>query len=495
MKQYDVIVIGSGFSGSILSRILASRGRSVLMLDRGRHPRFAIGESSTPIADLLLRRLGERYDFDDLIALSSYGRWQSRFPTLACGKKRGFSYFDHRPGHRELVECRPGSRSLLVAASPNDEASDTHWYRKDVDAYHFHKAVEAGAHAIELINVDAVLPGVDGSQPRVELCDGTTVEADFIVDASGAGAVTAKSLDCTKLTSQLKTHSCATFAHFKGVAPFTDVFNRSNADSRADAPFDSDDAAQHHLIDGGWVWMLRMNNGVTSVGVTMQFGDSVESELESQRRCYDLLDQRLSDYPSLHRILADASRIEPADDMVCLPRLQRLYDPVISPSCVMTPTTATMIDPLHSTGIAHALAGVDRIADLVIDTGSDRAEAMRSYRDSVLDEAKFIDQIVHMAYQSMPSFKRFTAASMVYFAAAIQCEELIMAGSIPEKLWMAGDSQVQQIVKQCAEVLQSDVSDCEASDQVRELIAPINEVGLMDDQLSNRYAYTATKTA
>src|SRR5207248_3712818 len=28
-----------------------------------------------------------------------------------------------------------------------------------------------------------------------------------------------------------------------------------------------EDAAVHHVFDGGWIWVLRFNNGITSAGV------------------------------------------------------------------------------------------------------------------------------------------------------------------------------------------------------------------------------------
>ena len=36
-QRFDVAIIGSGFSGSILARILAARGRRVALLDAARH--------------------------------------------------------------------------------------------------------------------------------------------------------------------------------------------------------------------------------------------------------------------------------------------------------------------------------------------------------------------------------------------------------------------------------------------------------------------------
>src|SRR6059058_5460544 len=45
-EQFDFIVFGSGFGGSITSMLLRRLGYSVLLVERGAHPRFVIGESS-----------------------------------------------------------------------------------------------------------------------------------------------------------------------------------------------------------------------------------------------------------------------------------------------------------------------------------------------------------------------------------------------------------------------------------------------------------------
>ena len=55
-----ILIIGSGFSGSLLATILAKSGVKVILIDRQSHPRFAIGESSTPTATLILKSLIKR---------------------------------------------------------------------------------------------------------------------------------------------------------------------------------------------------------------------------------------------------------------------------------------------------------------------------------------------------------------------------------------------------------------------------------------------------
>ena len=47
--------------GALMARVLAVLGYDVVLLERGAHPRFAIGESTTPLANLSLERLARRY--------------------------------------------------------------------------------------------------------------------------------------------------------------------------------------------------------------------------------------------------------------------------------------------------------------------------------------------------------------------------------------------------------------------------------------------------
>ena len=167
-----------------MAMILRRLGRTVLILEKGKHPRFAIGESSTPLANLLLEELAAKYDLPDLATFSKWGAWQSAHPEIACGLKRGFTFYKHAFGRE--VDFADRTQQLLVAASPHDRIADTHWYRPDFDAYMANKARELGAELIEqadfeLIQSDHTWTAL-GQSPT-----GTfEVETKFIIDASGA---------------------------------------------------------------------------------------------------------------------------------------------------------------------------------------------------------------------------------------------------------------------------------------------------------------------
>ena len=99
------MIVGSGFGGSVMAMVAHRLGLSVVLLEQGRHPRMAIGESTTPLSNLLLERISATYDLPRIAPLAKWGSWQRAYPQIACGLKRGFTFF-----HQGV--------NLLVAASP-----------------------------------------------------------------------------------------------------------------------------------------------------------------------------------------------------------------------------------------------------------------------------------------------------------------------------------------------------------------------------------------
>src|SRR4026208_1041675 len=126
--ETDIAIVGSGFGGSRTALALRRRGFRVALVERGRHPRFAIGESSTPLANLLLDEIARRYDLPRLLPLTKWGSWTRTLPEIACGLKRGFTFYHHKFRQPFNDDADRGNQ-LLVGASPHDEIADTHWYR------------------------------------------------------------------------------------------------------------------------------------------------------------------------------------------------------------------------------------------------------------------------------------------------------------------------------------------------------------------------------
>src|SRR5690348_7887827 len=259
--KFDVAVVGSGFAGSLMAMIARRLGKSVILLERGKHPRMVIGESSTPLSNLLLDELADKYDLPSIKSLTKWGSWQAAHPELACGLKRGFSFFHHRFGETQ-PPWTDRSRQLLVAASPHDRIADTHWYRADFDYFLLQQAQALGAVYLDEVNLPQRAELHDGIQLRGPRGGrDITIHASFVVDATGPRGFLHRALKLRESEIPDFPPTQALYSHFSGVSQIKDI---SAQGYWKEAPYLVDDAAVHHIFDGGWVWVLRFNNGIVS---------------------------------------------------------------------------------------------------------------------------------------------------------------------------------------------------------------------------------------
>jgi FADH2 O2-dependent halogenase len=494
--RIDVAVLGSGFGGSLTALLLDRIGLRSALIDRGRHPRFAIGESSTPVADLVLSDLARAYDLPRLAPLAKYGTWKAAYPDIRCGIKRGFSYFQHRPGKPFAPQPDHGNE-LLVTASSDDEHSDTHWHRADVDGFFAAEVRRAGLPIFEGTSVTPTprdagweLTG-DGDAGPVH------VAADFLIDASGESAAVLRALGLPRDTGRCLTRSRGLFAHFEYVPPWRDILP---AEPQTDHPFPCDHAALHHLIDEGWMWQLRFDSGIVSAGFAI---DEAEHPLDDAvpigREWNDLLDR----YPSIAAQLRDATIVAPTGGLRRTGRMQRLAPQMAGPTWALLPNAAGFIDPLHSTGIAQTLCGVERLIGILREhwrkpTLPDR---LSGYERTLRREFFVVDRIVAGGYASRRVFPLFALFSMLYFAAATTFERRRQRGEQPPgaAFLCADNPAFRRLVSRTYVDLRrllaagppgdGDVAAFER--RVAETIAPYNHAGLCDPASRNMYRYTA----
>src|SRR6187549_3392180 len=163
--------------------IVRRMGLRVALLERGTHPRFAIGESASPLAGVVIEQLAQRYDLPRLAPLATYGAWRRHYPHVTCGLKRGFTYYKHVE-HQRFVQRPDRANELLVAASPSDELSDTHWLRAEVDQFLMQEAVALGADYLDQLQLEGVEWRSGDTALSGERCGAPIrVTARFVVDA------------------------------------------------------------------------------------------------------------------------------------------------------------------------------------------------------------------------------------------------------------------------------------------------------------------------
>ncbi len=405
----DVAIVGSGFSGSLTALALLRRGQRVVVVERGRHPRFAIGESSTPLANLLLEELSDRYNLPRIRAFSKWGTWQRTRPDVACGLKRGFTFFFHRPGEG-FPDDRDHARQLLVAASPHDEIGDTHWYRPDFDQALAVEAQSEGAIYLDMTRLDTFRHG--GMRTILEgERDGRSIRitASFVIDASGPRGFLHRALGLDEAPRRWLPATQGLYTHFDGVDRWDRV--RPTADLQ---PYPIDDAAVHHVFAGGWIWILRFNNGMTSAGAALT--DPVAATLGASEG-EAAWNRLLTTLPSV----ADQFRSSRATlPFIHAPRLAFRSARVSGPAWALLPSAAGVIDPLLSTGFPLTLLGIIRLVDLLerTATGRERDEALLAYERTTLAELDATERLVAALYATMADAPLFKRLSLLYFAAA-----------------------------------------------------------------------------
>ncbi len=410
---YDVVIIGSGFAGSLLAMIAKQIGRSVLLLERNAHPRMMIGESSTPLSNLLLEELAITYRLPDLLPFTKWGTWQQHHPEVGCGLKRGFSFFHH---DLENAGNEPSDNEMLVAASPHDQIADTHWYRADFDHWLVSSAQQHGVTYLDEVTLrryteadDYVVLSGERNQKDIQF------RCRFVIDATGPRGCLHHLLGLHEADMSAMPATKALYSHFSHVGRLDDFTSSQYPDS---PPYPIDDAAVHHVFDGGWVWVLRFNNGITSAGVAATESAADRLGLREGAGAWTRLLEKM---PTLQRQFAEAVPLHP---FTYLPRLAFRSGTMTGKRWAMLPSAAGFVDPLLSSGFPLALLGISRLArilDLHWNQSTFAAELL-AYEQSTDGELLATSRLIGALYANMNNFEAFRAISLLYFAAASYSE-------------------------------------------------------------------------
>lgn len=485
MESCEVAIVGSGFAGSLLARVLTVIGYDVVLLERGTHPRFAIGESSTPLANLSLERLGARYGFADCYHMATHGRWLARYPEMRRGLKRGFTFYRHHPGEA-FADSGLDSERLLVAASPSDDISDTHWLRADVDHHFVREAIAGGVDyrdRTELTTADATPDGVRLTGQR----DGTefVLRAKFIIDASGPSGFLARQLRIPSGLDRTETRSALVFSHFDDVPLMSEIVPGLPA-----GPYPDDWAAVHHVIDEGWMYSLRFDHGTTSAGFLLTPSTLKGLDAADADSTWRTL---LGRYPTLGRLFGEARALMPISFR---PLIQHRLTRASGDRWALLPHAFAFVDPLFSTGIAWTLRAVERLG-LVFENAKQHGRVpagseLARYGELLAAEADQIDQLVAGAYESMPHFDLFAAQAMLYFATVSFAEVSQRLTAHDDVAWSGflgvGDPVLEPLPSESLARLRRIADDRpQFVEWIAAMIEPRNIGGLADSKRRNLY--------
>ncbi len=508
-RQCDVAILGSGFAGSILARVLNKMGQRVSLIEKARHPRFALGESSTPLAALCLERLAHRYDLSDLFDLAAWGRWKKGLPQLRCGLKRGFSFYRHTAG-RVFENTSKNDHRLLVAASPSDAVSDCQWLREDVDHFLVEKAVEEGVDFVDLVNLDRCARGPSGRWRLSGTRQGSPyeLESDFVIDGTGRSGLMSHQLGIANRTDSITLETSLVFGHFDRVRPLGEVVE-SPLEQLNRGPYEDESAAVHHLLDEGWLYLLRFDDGRVSAGASIRKDCmsrlGIRSDSEPERIWATVLHR----YPTLEAQFEGARALRPLE---FVERVQHRFDRAAGNGWAALPHSFAFVDPIFSTGIAWSLLAVERLAQLFESRSADNREVdsrgeidFSRYGRLLEAEADQILRLIEGTYRAMHDFDLFTAQSFLYFSTVsfLEVQQRLFSDRVEAETmaWRgflgAGDPELEQMFMEAKSRLDSLSQAKESGDYpvltdsfktwIQQRIACRNVIGLDDPTRNNLY--------
>ena len=241
--------------------------------------------------------------------------------------------------------------------------------------------------------------------------------------------------------------------------------------------------------------MLRFNNGLTSAGLVLDeakhpLDESLDATIEWQ--------QWIDRYPSVRAMFAQAKLAAVPGGLIRTPRLQRRWARCAGEDWALLPYAAGFIDPLHSSGIAHSLCGIELLARILDQQwhADTRAAALRDYDAALGQELDLVDELVAGCFATFHQFDLLVMASMLYFAAATTYERLRYEGKSPLAYLCADQTEIGGLLREACTLIGQQASSSSRGSidhvrgQVASIIAPINHVGLLDPTLTNMYHHT-----
>ena len=362
----QVIIIGGGPAGSTLGAYLSGAGIDHLILDQAVHPRPHVGESLVCSTTRIFREIG----FLPVME-------QERFVH-----KHG-AVWTHWADHRQYVVR---FREIPELGLPQDYTY--HVDRGRFDELLLKHASSTGSRVVQGARVERVefdhnnfAAGVRIKQDRQE----RLLRCRLVVDASGRSTVLGSQLRLKRndpLFNQFAVHNW-----FQGV-------DRGAAETA--------DYIHIHVLPmpRAWVWLIPINERVTSVGVVTQGDDFVKGN----QPVGEFFARHIASHPRLARQMENA---RPLHEFTREGNYSYVMDRFAGSGWLLVGDAARFVDPVFSSGVSVAMESAKRAAEAIIKAlacGDVSARSFADYERTIRAGVAIWREFIHLYYQLPPLF-------------------------------------------------------------------------------------------
>jgi flavin-dependent dehydrogenase len=312
VERRQVVVIGAGPSGSIAAALLRRRGRDVLVLERQKFPRFSIGES------LLVHCLDFVAEAGMIEAVDAAGfQYKNGAAFVRCAQYSDYDFGQRfAPGRPSTFQVQRATFDKLLADEAERQGVEI---RYEVEIVAVGNADSRGRRTLTL------------RQPNGEV---TTVEADFVLDASGFGRTLPKLLEL-EVPSNFPARQ-AIFTHVEDRIP-AGAFDRNKIR-----------IVVHPKHVDVWYWLIPFSNGRSSLGVVArrEFLERYPGPSEQRLRAL------IAEDAGLASLLLDAQWDTPVRE---LGGYAANVKTMHGPGFALLGNAAEFLDPVFSSGVTIAM--------------------------------------------------------------------------------------------------------------------------------------------
>lgn len=393
-NNFDVIIIGGGFSGSVLGLSLVKKNAKlkIAIIEKSTEFPQKVGESNSDVTALYLKSL--------------------RIDHILCNypSKTGLRFLFNEKNSGKLED-------IAEMTSPSLEGVNNgfHLDRKKFDQELLEEAEKSGIAVFRPANITELNIAEFDSSIKMKIQDEEyNISGKWIADASGRRRLLFEKMGWKNIDTVLNTSAIMT--HYTGISEERkwDLPKNEYWESKAIGPRDF--STIHFMREHSWWWMIRLDDKTTSIGVVY---DHSKLQIDDPQAYFD---ETIRVDLQMGKLTANATRSE----IIVMADIAYLSEKLYEKGVALIGDSGAFVDPFLSPGlefICQQAAALSELLEKDIRSEVFDEKSWIKYEKNFLKAIKSRMIAYNYGYDFMGSFDLGSAwikmGNMAYFASTV----------------------------------------------------------------------------